>query len=79
MGAANVILIGHDCGLLDGQQRLPGLPVALAGDKFHRDFLGKIEPQSQAVREWLHQKYGCNVYSLNPFLNFGLEGHTYER
>jgi hypothetical protein len=27
----------------------------------------------------LKEVYGCNVYSLNPFLNFGLEGHEYER
>lgn len=79
MGAANVILIGHDCGLLDGMQRLPGLPQAVAGDDFHRKFLREIEPQSIAVRERLKQVYGCNVYSLNPFLNFGLEGHKYER
>jgi len=79
MGAANIILVGHDCGLVDGMQRLPGLPGALGGDQFHRKFLQQIEPQTLAVRAWLKDRYGCNIYSLNPWINFGLEGHIYER
>lgn len=79
IGAANIILVGHDCGLLDGQTNFYGYPdpLFLKDERYH-DFLRRIEPQSIAVRERLKEVYGCNVYSLNPFLNFGLEGHRYE-
>ena len=81
MGAANIIIIGHDCGVLDGKQNYNGYPepVHPDGRKFYRKWLTEIEPQTIALRERLKEVYGCNVYSLNPFINFGLEGHTYER
>lgn len=79
MGAANVILVGHDCGSIDGMMNFDGYPDNLMkSESFYRDFLSKIEPQSLAVRDRLQVIYGCNIYSLNPFLNFGLEGHDYE-
>lgn len=78
MGASNIILVGHDCGLLDGQARMQGLPGAIAGEDFYLRFLAQIEPQTRLVRERINQVYGCNIYSLNPFINFGLEGHIYE-
>ncbi len=76
MGAANIILVGHDCGKLDGKVNIEGY---IEPPAFYNDFLASIEPQSQAVRDRLKEVYGCNIYSLNPFLNFGLEGHKYER
>lgn len=79
MGAENIILVGHDCGWLDGERNLPGYSQPLGGEDHYTKFLGRIEPQTQAVRERLQEVYGCRIYSLNPFLNFGLEGHRYER
>lgn len=79
MGAANIIIVGHDCGTLDGQTNFPGYGEAIAGADFYREFITKIEPQTLALRERLKEVYGVNVYSLNPFINFGLEGHKYER
>lgn len=79
MGAANIILVGHDCGKIDGLLRMAGLPEALAGDDFYEEWLKQIEPQSIMVREALEEFYDVRIYSLNPFLNFGLEGHRYER
>lgn len=79
MGAENIILVGHDCGTIDGKFNFDGYPeCVMKSDVFYEDFLTKIEPQSVAVRERLKEVYGCNIYSLNPFLNFGLEGHDYE-
>lgn len=78
MGAANIILVGHDCGGLDGKLNFDSYPDPLCKDPgFYRHFLGQIEPQSIKVRDRLREVYGCNIYSLNPFLNFGLEGHKY--
>jgi hypothetical protein len=79
MGAQNILLVGHDCGTLDGKMNFSGYPENLMkSESFYRDFLSRIEPQSLQVRDRLKQVYGCNIYSLNPFLNFGLEGHHYE-
>ena len=78
-GAANIILIGHDCGTLDGQCNYPGYPTAPLGSEFYRDFIRKIEDQTIIVRAWLKREYGVNVYSLNPFIGLGLEGHEYRR
>jgi hypothetical protein len=79
MGAANIIIIWHDCGLLDGATNFPGYNAPIAGMSFYRNFLTEIEPQTLALRERLKEVYGVNVYSLNPFINFGLEGHEYYR
>lgn len=79
VGAANIILVGHDCGTLDGNTNIAGYAEALHGAQFYREFLKVIEPQTVALRAKLKEVYGCNLYSLNPFVNFGLEGHEYER
>ena len=79
MGAANIIIVGHDCGLLDGMMNIAEYDESPHGAQFYRDFITRIEPQTIALRARLKEVYGCNVYSLNPFINFGLEGHKYER
>jgi hypothetical protein len=79
MGAANIVLIGHDCGTLDGQVNFPDYGEAIGGADFYRKFITQIEPQTLTLRERIKEVYGCPIYSLNPFINFGLEGHRYER
>ena len=58
---------------------IAGYAESIAGARFYREFLTVIEPQTLALRAKLKEVYGCNLYSLNPFVNFGLEGHEYER
>lgn len=85
MGARNIILVGHDCGLLNRKATFDGYygdmktdsPWQNKGD--YEAWLNQIEAQTLAVREKLKEVYGCNVVSLNPFVNFGLEGNIYER
>lgn len=79
MGASNIILVGHDCGTLDGMQNYDGYPPSPLGATFYDGFLNDIELQTVALRERLQQKYGCQIVSLNPFVNVGLEGHIYKR
>lgn len=80
MGAANIILVGHDCGTLDGARNYPGYYGDGRGPLVDYDnFLARIEAQSIAVRDRLEAVYGCHIYSLNPFINLGLEGHNYAR
>ena len=81
MGAKNIILCGHDCGRLDDNLYYEGYMEKdwissenWSGIDAHTS---KIEIETQKTRMYILEKYGCNVHSLNPFLNFGLEGHKY--
>lgn len=86
MGAKNIILIGHDCGTIDGEPNFNGYHtdetykiVHKEGKKGYINWLKCIENDTVKLKKLLKQKYGCNVYSLNPFINFGLEGHVYKK
>ena len=84
MGARNIVLVGHDCGLVDGESTIDGYYANMDNAPWgsttqYNDWLDEIEAQTIAVRSALKAAYGCNVVSLNPFVNFGLEGHSYVR
>ena len=79
MGVYNIILVGHDCGLLDGHANFEGYPTATGGQEFYLRWITEIEPQTLIVKKALQNFYGCHIYSLNPFINFGLEGHHHAR
>lgn len=79
MGAANIILVGHDCGMVDGHANFEGYPTATAGQDFYLRWIREIEPQTVMVKEAIQSFYGCEIYSLNPFINFNLEGHHFAR
>lgn len=72
LGAKFIVLVGGDCGHIDGEQNVTGYkydpmpyPHALYNEH-HR-----------LMKEWLAENYGAIVYSLNPFINLNLEGHTF--
>jgi hypothetical protein len=70
LGAAFIVLVGADCGTIDGEHRVAGYvpgqtPWAIL-NKHHK-----------AMKDYLQDNYGVRVYSLNPFINFNLEGHTF--
>lgn len=79
LGAANIIIVGHDCGTLDGHLHMRGYysKVDSPADEEHLRRFAIFEKQSVLIRERLQEVYGCRVYSLNPFINLGLEGHQY--
>jgi hypothetical protein len=58
---------------------MPGYPESPMGTKFYSDFVGQIETSTIQLRTRIKEVYGCNLYSLNPFVNFGIEGHKYEK
>lgn len=82
MGCKNIILVGHDCGYLDGEVHVT--------DYYKKDSVTKIdkykkwmstnnvEAKTFKAKQALKKQYNINVYSLNPFINFNLEGHTYK-
>lgn len=71
MGAKTIILCGVDLGELDGEQNLDGY-YSTPNPGRYNVFYDQIRATVKFLRE-----HGVNVYSLNPFINLGLEGHTF--
>ena len=71
MGAKNIVLVGADCGAIDGNNRFAGY---VAGHTPWAVYEGHL----RLMKSWLKDVYGCGVYSLNPFVNLNLEGHRFE-
>ncbi len=87
MGAKTIILCGHDCGTLDGKMcvdrydEFRRVPENITKDEYETSFkiwLGMLGKETIRLKEKIKEVYGCEVYSLNPFINFALEGHIYE-
>ena len=80
LGAKNIIMVAHDCGELDDKSWVDGY-VYDTWDKTKveeaKERNKQFEIQSIAVKGKLKELYGCNVYSLNPFINYNLEGVKY--
>jgi hypothetical protein len=79
-GASTIILVGLDMGTLDGN-------VNFGAYLLRPHFKGKgtgetdqsweaWEPHTRGVVAKI-RSLGCDVYSLNPFMNWNLEGHVY--
>lgn len=71
MGCKNIVLVGADCGHIDGQAELTGYDSKWWPLKVYNDHL-------PVMKRWLQERYGCRVYSLNPFVNLNLEGHRFD-
>lgn len=86
MGAKNIILLGHDCGTLDNKCNVDKYHTDQTykiahqnGEKDYKIWLSKIEDQTIKLKKILKETHKCNIYSLNPFINFNLEGHKYSK
>lgn len=82
MGARNIILVGHDCGTIDGKHVVDGYYEGIQDTPWanwddYKRWLKVIEAQTLTLKKKLKEVYGCNIFSLNPFVNFNLEGHVY--
>jgi hypothetical protein len=70
LGAHFIMLVGADCGTIDGENRVAGYvpgdtPWAIY-NKHHK-----------LMKDYLEQNYPVRVHSLNPFINLNLEGHSF--
>ena len=81
MGAKNIILVGHDCCLIDKKSNFNGYhtdkTLSFAhknGQKDYNKWLSKIESHTIHIKKIL-KELDVNVYSLNPFVSYNLEGH----
>lgn len=78
IGARNVILVGADCGLLDGETNEAGYKSGNLEHGDVLDWLARWDQHLQEVKAWLVGEYGVRIYSLLPFVNANLEGHRWE-
>lgn len=78
LGAKNIILVGHDGCLLDGQANHHDYWRRFNENDYRESYLewmgGNLELTSK-VRKKLIDVFNVNIYSLNPFLSFALDGH----
>jgi len=94
MGAKNIIMVGHDCGYLDGcgyvdrgamaAETYPENLLKFHGSKkacddYYKKWFRDVEKQTIALKKKIKQVYGCDIYSLNPFINLNLEGHKFTK
>jgi hypothetical protein len=82
MGAKNIILIGHDCGTIDGEMTFKGYYDSIKDTPWsdwnqYKNWLKVIESQTVEVKKQVRFHYGANVVSINPFVSFNLENHMY--
>ena len=73
IGAKNIMLAGIDSGTIDGNVSIGKYPRGATNPQHIIDF----EPQLKIVCNHV-RGLGVGVYSLNPFINFNLEGHRFE-
>lgn len=90
MGAKNIILVGADCGLLDGKVNMTGYYTKDEYDRTMENGSNAMEWQKKAASHPYNEfnitslrdalkKRNCNMLSLCPFVNIGLEGHKYTK
>jgi hypothetical protein len=82
LGAKNIILIGVDHGLLDEKHTFDGYYKTIKETPWrnwedYKKWLNILERDTLSLKKKL-KELGVNVYSLNPFINFKLEGHVYK-
>ena len=72
MGAADIILVGADCGAFDHASRIAGYPDP-DGHLHYGLWTRSLEAMAGKLRD-----LGVGVHSLNPWVTPRLEGHRYE-
>jgi len=82
MGAKNIVICGHDCGTIDRESTIDNyynekIKPHQGNEENYVKWLSQIENHTALVANELNKVFGCNIHSLNPFLNFHLEGHKY--
>ena len=79
LGAAHIVLVGADCGVIDGENNrvgyyAPANQGSLEAHAHHRLWERKLTEMAAKIRSM-----GVSVHSLNPWTTFGLEGHRWEQ
>ena len=82
LGAKNIIICGHDGGTINGESTIKEYYKYLKPHQRtmprYNDWLRSIKAHTKDVCGKLKQEYGCNIYTINPFLFLDLEGNIYK-
>ena len=82
MGAKNIMICGKDEGKINGNLYYKGYVKDKWPDAGNwngiEHWLYLTEKNTMMVRDRVKEVYDCNIHSLNPFINFKLEGNEYE-
>lgn len=82
MGAKNIMICGKDEGKINGNLYYKGYVKDKWPDAGNwsgiEHWLYLTEKNTMMVRDRVREVYDCNIHSLNPFINFKLEGNEYE-
>lgn len=82
MGAKNIIICGVDCGTINGNTYFEGYKEndwrSGPNNSNIKDWLAATDSLNIAIRDKICEKYDCNIYSLNPFMNFKLDGNEFK-
>lgn len=86
MGAKNILLVGHDGGMINGECNFKGYHTDKTykicwpnGVNDYKKWVSKVDKQTCLLKSKLKNIYKCNIYSINPFINFNLEGNKYTK
>ena len=86
MGAKNILLVGHDGGMINGECNFKGYHtdktykiVWSNGVDDYKKWVSKVDKQTCLLKSKLKETYNCNIYSINQFINFNLEGNKYTK
>jgi len=71
LGASHIMLVGADCGQIDGEDRVKDYPD---GHKLWSLY----NTHHKLMKDYLEENYPVKIHSLNPFINLNLEGHTFK-
>ena len=81
MGAKNIILVGHDGGSINNECNFlnyhTNQTMHQSNNNEYKVWLKHISSQTIKLKKLLKDKYNCNVVSINPFINFQLEGNIF--
>lgn len=73
LGASFIVLVGADCGRIDGADRVNNYQVQNG-----HTLWSLYDRHHLLMKQYLEQEYPVKVHSLNPFINLNLEGHRFE-
>jgi hypothetical protein len=83
MGAKNIILVGHDCGTINGESTFIGYYDSIKDTPWnnweqYKNWLKVIESQTIVIKNEIKKIYDANVLSINPFVSMNLENNIYK-
>lgn len=73
LGAHFIVLVGADCGNIDGESRVSNYQYPGG-----HELWALYNEHHKLMKDYLEDNYPVRVHSLNPFINLNLEGHRFE-